>query len=277
MQLQTCRLRKVISWPRVWRLSKSHHMSASIDVAGSTRSNVQRCQARKCTAPLLNFVPHALAIFSVCRCLCAGVASGACVEYVNNGFLRITGKGQTSFCICNSQQMVLPGRPAGAGGWACPQWCSAVQARPETQKTYFPVSSDQCKIRRSHICAGYQREEVIGQKAGTFLAGIGTDPQALEALDQAAAKGQDRTIELLHYKRNGSAFCDQVRLQRGTAHVLAVAPCLALHDQGQRGMRSGRLGNLRHLDAQVLQGIITGRSTCRIAKASLSLSTPRAF
>ena len=52
---------------------------------------------------------------------------------------------------------------------------------------------------------------MIGQKAITFLAGIGTDPQALQALDQAAAEGQDRTIELLHYKRNGSAFCDQVR------------------------------------------------------------------
>lgn len=66
-------------------------------------------------------------------------------------------------------------------------------------------------MAKSHICAGYQREEVIGQKASTFLAGIGTDPQALEALDLAAAKGQDRTTELLHYKRNGSAFCDQVR------------------------------------------------------------------
>ena len=63
----------------------------------------------------------------------------------------------------------------------------------------------------SYVCAGYQREEVLGQKASTFLAGIGTDPQALQALDQAAAEGQDRTIELLHYKRNGSAFCDQVR------------------------------------------------------------------
>jgi hypothetical protein len=50
---------------------------------------------------------------------------------------------------------------------------------------------------------------VIGQRAGTFLAGIGTDPQALEALDQSAAKGQERTVELLHFKRNGSAFCDK--------------------------------------------------------------------
>lgn len=93
-------------------------------------------------------------------------------------------------------------------------------------------------IRKGHICAGYQQEDVIGQRASTFLAGIGTDPLALEALDQAAAKGQDRTIELLHYKRNGSAFCDQVRLQCGTAHVLAVALCLALHDQTQHGMRT---------------------------------------
>ncbi len=58
--------------------------------------------------------------------------------------------------------------------------------------------------------AGYQQDEVLGQKASTFLAGIGTDPQAIEALEQAAVKGQDRTVELLHYKRNGSAFCNQV-------------------------------------------------------------------
>lgn len=58
--------------------------------------------------------------------------------------------------------------------------------------------------------AGYQQHEVLGQKASTFLAGVGTDPQAIEALEQAAAKGQDRTVELLHYKRNGSAFCNQV-------------------------------------------------------------------
>ena len=58
--------------------------------------------------------------------------------------------------------------------------------------------------------AGYQQDEVLGQKASTFLAGIGTDPQAIEALEQAAAKGEDRTVELLHYKRNGSAFCNQV-------------------------------------------------------------------
>ena len=62
---------------------------------------------------------------------------------------------------------------------------------------------------------------MIGQRATTFLAGIGTDPQALEALDQAAAQGQDHTIELLHYKRNGSAFCDQVRSTTMRWHVIA--------------------------------------------------------
>ena len=58
--------------------------------------------------------------------------------------------------------------------------------------------------------AGYQQDEVLGQKASTFLAGIGTDPQAIETLEQAAAKGEERTVELLHYKCNGSAFCNQV-------------------------------------------------------------------
>ena len=59
---------------------------------------------------------------------------------------------------------------------------------------------------------------MIGRRASTFLSGIGTDPQALEALDQAAARGQDHTVELLHYKRNGSAFCDQVRSLRCIGH-----------------------------------------------------------
>ena len=64
---------------------------------------------------------------------------------------------------------------------------------------------------------------MLGQRASTFLAGVGTDPQAIEALEQAAAKGQDCTVELLHYKRNGSAFCNQVIYKYQSSY-----PCILL-------------------------------------------------
>lgn len=127
------------------------------------------------------------------------------MEYVNNGFLRITGEGQASKPLLSGPSPSFPGKLAQDNLPAPEALLSQThKGRPFRLKYVSLVTS-------SHIRAGYQREEVIGQKASTFLAGIGTDPQALEALDLAAAKGQDRTIELLHYKRNGSAFCDQVR------------------------------------------------------------------
>ena len=89
--------------------------------------------------------------------------------------------------------------------------------------------------------AGYQQDEVLGQKASTFLAGIGTDPQAIEALEQAAIKGQDRTVELLHYKRNGSAFCNQVMsvlqpLDEGVRHTsvaISFLPGVFIRDRSR--------------------------------------------
>ncbi len=127
------------------------------------------------------------------------------MEYANNCFLRITGAEQAAKPLLPGPSPSLPDKPAQHNQPPSRRICSKAHKRTSLLTQMHPVED-----RKLH-CAGYQREEVIGQKASTFLAGIGTDPQALQALDQAAAEGQDRTIELLHYKRNGSAFCDQVR------------------------------------------------------------------
>ncbi|CAL8464108.1 g3643 [Coccomyxa elongata] len=59
-------------------------------------------------------------------------------------------------------------------------------------------------------CTGYQREEVLGRPANGLLRGEGTEPSAVAALEEAAAQGVERTVELLHYRKDGTSFCDQV-------------------------------------------------------------------
>ncbi|MET3666660.1 histidine kinase dimerization/phosphoacceptor domain -containing protein [Caulobacter sp. 1776] len=52
---------------------------------------------------------------------------------------------------------------------------------------------------------GYDRDEVIGRNC-RFLQGPDTDPRAVQALHEAVAAGQDITVELLNYRKDGSTF-----------------------------------------------------------------------
>ncbi|BDA49232.1 probable signal transduction histidine-protein kinase BarA at N-terminal half [Coccomyxa sp. Obi] len=61
-------------------------------------------------------------------------------------------------------------------------------------------------------CTGYQREEVVGMPVNGLLRGEGTEPTAVAALEEAAAQGVERTVEVLHYRKDGTSFCDQVRV-----------------------------------------------------------------
>lgn len=56
---------------------------------------------------------------------------------------------------------------------------------------------------------GYEREEVLGRPASDLLRGKGTEPAAVAALEEAAAQGVERTVELLYYRKDGTSFCDQ--------------------------------------------------------------------
>lgn len=58
---------------------------------------------------------------------------------------------------------------------------------------------------------GYAREEVIGRNC-RFLQGPETDPQAVLALRQAIAAGQDVAVDLLNYRKDGSTFWNALYL-----------------------------------------------------------------
>ncbi len=58
---------------------------------------------------------------------------------------------------------------------------------------------------------GYAREEVIGRNC-RFLQGPDTDPQAVAAMRQAIAAGEDIATDLLNYRKDGSTFWNALYL-----------------------------------------------------------------
>ena len=58
---------------------------------------------------------------------------------------------------------------------------------------------------------GYARDEVIGRNC-RFLQGPDTDPQAVRALREAVAAGEDIAVELLNYRKDGSTFWNALYL-----------------------------------------------------------------
>jgi PAS domain S-box-containing protein len=58
---------------------------------------------------------------------------------------------------------------------------------------------------------GYDRDEVIGRNC-RFLQGPETDPQAVLALREAIAAGEDLSVEILNYRKDGSTFWNALYL-----------------------------------------------------------------
>ena len=54
--------------------------------------------------------------------------------------------------------------------------------------------------------SGYTMDEVLGQSAH-FMDGGGTDRQVVQAVDAALAEGRNENLELVQYRKDGSAFC----------------------------------------------------------------------
>jgi PAS domain S-box-containing protein len=59
--------------------------------------------------------------------------------------------------------------------------------------------------------SGYSAEEVIGRNC-RFLQGAGTSPSAIAELRAAVHEGREASVELLNYRKDGSAFWSQVHL-----------------------------------------------------------------
>lgn len=58
---------------------------------------------------------------------------------------------------------------------------------------------------------GYGRDEVIGRNC-RFLQGPNTDPKAIETLRAAVAAGEDASVDLLNYRKDGSTFWNALYL-----------------------------------------------------------------
>jgi PAS domain S-box-containing protein len=58
---------------------------------------------------------------------------------------------------------------------------------------------------------GYHRDEVIGRNC-RFLQGPGTDPAAVATLRRAVANGEDVTIDILNYRKDGATFWNALNL-----------------------------------------------------------------
>lgn len=61
------------------------------------------------------------------------------------------------------------------------------------------------------VTTGYLEQEAIGRNC-RFLQGAGTDPAAVLELRAALAAGQDATVVLLNYRKDGTPFWNQVAL-----------------------------------------------------------------
>ena len=58
---------------------------------------------------------------------------------------------------------------------------------------------------------GYSRDEIIGRNC-RFLQGPDTDPQAVQTLRDAVKAGEDVTVDLLNYRKDGAAFWNALYL-----------------------------------------------------------------
>lgn len=59
---------------------------------------------------------------------------------------------------------------------------------------------------------GYRREEVVGRNC-RFLQGPDTDGTAVQAIRNAMAQQKAVQVQLLNHKKDGSTFCNNLKLQ----------------------------------------------------------------
>lgn len=81
---------------------------------------------------------------------------------------------------------------------------------------------------------GYPRDEVIGRNC-RFLQGPDTDPDPVTRLRDAVASGQDAAVDILNYRKDGSAFWNAVHLSPVRGRTGEIAYFLASqHDVSDR-------------------------------------------
>lgn len=61
------------------------------------------------------------------------------------------------------------------------------------------------------LLTGYSTEEILGQNC-RVLQGVGTDPDAINAIGAALNGGQECTVEILNYRKNGEPFWNELTI-----------------------------------------------------------------
>lgn len=63
----------------------------------------------------------------------------------------------------------------------------------------------------SDLC-GYQLDEIKGKSPGSFLQGVGTDPDAVETFRDAIRKQSECEVTLLNYHKSGSPYWVRIQM-----------------------------------------------------------------
>lgn len=92
---------------------------------------------------------------------------------------------------------------------------------------------------------GYTLEQVLGRNC-RFLQGPQTDPRAVDKIRHGIEKGEDTTVVLLNYRRDGSTFWNQffiaaLRDGQGTVVNYLGVQCMVGEDYAQAFMRNAAL------------------------------------
>ncbi|WP_245421297.1 PAS domain-containing protein [Rhizobium sp. L9] len=74
--------------------------------------------------------------------------------------------------------------------------------------------------------SGYSPEELLGQHPH-FMNGPKTEPEAIAEYEAAMREGRDVTLEILQYRKDGSAF--QSMLRPPSTMVTDVSPIISCH------------------------------------------------
>ena len=77
---------------------------------------------------------------------------------------------------------------------------------------------------------GYSAEEVIGRNC-RFLQGEGTSPEAVEQIRQALREERDLEVEILNYRKDGSALLEPAQPEPGSRRRWQAPLCLRLADR----------------------------------------------
>jgi len=104
------------------------------------------------------------------------------------------------------------------------------------------------------LLTGYSRDEILGRNC-RFLAGRGTEPEARSMLRESVANGQPIVVELINYKKDGSAFRNAVMI----APVRDGAGNVMLFVGSQMEVTATNGGGLRRERARTMIATLTPR------------------